>query len=319
MQIPFIKCHGSGNDFLLINHQDLAIIPQQQYADLAIQASDRNGLIGSDGILISAPSEKFDGRMIMYNSDGSEAEMCGNGMRCVARWFFENASNGQQQIEIETKVGSVICYAVPDLSQGVKTVSLKVGPAQTENHQVPIEYAINPVYEVPILALDDTATFTAVSIPNPHLISFVEEIDRSRLEHWGKQIEKHPEIFPNGMNVSMVRVDGAQKLFIMTNERGCGITKACGTAISSTAYVSCWLGYCEYQRPIEIHSEGGFSLCQVKQEDQSRVRLTGNATFTSEGILTWDEEHRKLTNVQVIHQRQDEVQAYETMINESHV
>lgn len=306
MQIPYIKCHGSGNEFIMMDNTHLpGQWTPEDWGKLSRLVSDRSGVLGSDGLLVVMVPQENDGGMRMFNVDGSEAEMCGNGLRCVARRLHELA--GKKEIQAQTLQGVVPCTVEPEI-EGTFMVKARITPVVLEASKVPILRYGEQVIKTPIKELDN-AECTALSIPNPHLISIVESIDRNQLMRWGHAVEAHPEVFPNGMNVSMVQALGPNRIHVTTNERGCGITKACGTAISSSSFVSCLLNLAEYGREIMVQTEGGVSYCLVESPEVRHVWLKGNATYTERGVLEVTED---LSQIRVSESgvQSGEIQAY---------
>ncbi|MGK5092654.1 diaminopimelate epimerase [Deltaproteobacteria bacterium TL4] len=313
MEIKFIKCHGSGNDFVMVDENSVSQeFSPKQWSQLAIAVSDRQGLIGADGLLIVSHRTSFEGRMIMYNTDGTEAEMCGNGMRCVARKLLEEQKTSQ--LRVEAKVGSVLCQQVEAIFPQVPSVSVVINPVKLKASEVPLEYNREDVINLSIPEVDAEAKFTALSIPNPHLITFVPEIDRQRLELWGRHIVQHPEIFPNGMNVSMVKLMAHNHIFVMTNERGCGITQACGTAMSASAFVSCLLKKCDYNTPIKVQAMGGLNFCTIVNQRSTEVILTGNASYVYKASLVFDSETGSLLQINDKDEFRDEITHYQELM-----
>ena len=313
MHIKFIKCHGSGNDFVMIDERDL--LPNILTSDIPrfIQSvCDRSGPIGADGVLVVANSEQYDGKMIMYNSDGTEAEMCGNGMRCVARKLL--TVRERAEIHVESKIGSVFCRKMPDMHSGVYTVSVVIGPINLNADSVPIQHNGTQVINEIIPEIDPNAQFTALSIPNPHLIAIVPEIDFDKLTNWGEAILNNPQIFPNGINVSMVQKKGDNHIFVATYERGCSITAACGTAYSSSCYVSCMNGVCDYDTSILAQSKGGVSYCRISQNRPEEVLLVGNATYVYEAVVDWDTARKQIIAVNHEHKYEYEVSVYKELL-----
>lgn len=310
MQLNIIKCHGSGNDFIMLEEEELTTFSSEKRAQLARILSDRKGEFGSDGILI-AGKKPGDGKMIMYNVDGTEAEMCGNGIRCVARKLFESSS--KDKLDIQTKGGIVTCTREKPVSAGVFTVSARISPVKFNAPEVPIEYGLPQVINTLVPELDSKAKFSALSIPNPHLISIVPEIDEQKLVRWGEKVLELINIFPNGINVSMVKLLGKNHIYVKTYERGCGLTGACGTAISSSSCVSCLLQVCDYGQLIKIHSPGGVSFCKVEKEGDDYVLLTGNATYLYKATLEFDKEKFQIQKIVAKEDLPEETKSYELL------
>lgn len=278
MKIPFIKCHGSGNDFILIDEmeQDYGF-SEKDRKELSLILCDRKNGIGSDGILFVMPSEKAEGRMRMFNSDGTEAEMCGNGLRCVARHMIEKLD--ETAIAIETAEAVLPVRQVEEIFPEIDTFSVMIEPVSFDVASMPMRAALDEAVDVSIPELSDVRTFTALSVPNPHIVSMVDEVSEEELSTIGQKANDLPEVFPNGVNVSFVQVLEKNKVFVRTYERGVGLTNACGTAMSASSLVSTILGPNERETPIVVINKGGLVNCVVeKNEGRFSIQLRGNGT-----------------------------------------
>lgn len=233
-KLPFVKMHGIGNDYIFINGIQSA---PENLPKLSKLISDRHYGAGSDGLIVILPSEKADFKMRMFNSDGSEAEMCGNGIRCFAKYVYDYSLTSKTDLLIETKAGNKeVFLTVRDKS--VSTVTVDMGMPIMERTQIPMigdhGSVINETIE-----LEDSVKFniTAVSMGNPHAVIFVEELEKFPLAKYGEMIENHP-LFPHKTNVEFVKIISKNKIEQRTWERGSGETLACGTGASAALVAS---------------------------------------------------------------------------------
>lgn len=278
--IKFTKMHGSGNDYIYIN----AITEKvKKPEDLAIKMSDRNTGVGSDGLILIDNSDKADFKMRIFNPDGSEAEMCGNGIRCFAKYVYDRGLTDKKEINIETM-------------SGVKTISLNVknkkaasaivnmGEPEFLRERIPMIGKTGMVINE-TLPLDDGTRFeiTAVSMGNPHVIIFVEDIDNFPVEKYGPLIENHG-LFPNRTNVEFVKVLNNTEVVQRTWERGAGETLSCGTGASAVT-AACILNKMT-DRKITIHLKGGDLVTEWRENDNS-ILLDGPAVEVFDGV--WPE------------------------------
>ncbi|MBX0356767.1 diaminopimelate epimerase [Halobacillus sp. Nhm2S1] len=290
MKIPYIKCHGSGNDFILIDEIEHDFrFSEKEREELSLLLCDREKGIGSDGILFVMPSDKAEGRMRMFNSDGTEAEMCGNGLRCVARHMIEKL--GKKAIAIETEKAVLPVSQVEEIFPEIDTFSVMIEPVRFEVDSLPMIFEGKEAVDVQIPELSDTRTFTALSVPNPHIVSLVDSVDQEELLAVGKKANNLPDVFPNGVNVSYVQVLEKNKIFVQTFERGVGLTNACGTAMSASSLVSTILGPNELDKPIVVINKGGLVNCVVEKKDgRFSIQLRGNGTnvYQAEVDIDWE-------------------------------
>ncbi|MFS0781565.1 diaminopimelate epimerase [Bacillus sp. 1P06AnD] len=280
MNIKAIKCHGSGNDFLLIDEFNKALnMADSERASMAKKLCDRSRGLGADGILYFQNSEVADGRMRVFNSDGSEASMCGNGLRCVARYACELL--GKQKLAIETMKAVLEVEEMEPIADQVKTYKVEISPVSFNTGDLPMlidgETFINQS-----LKNCGELLWTAVAVPNPHLISIVgQSVMESDLQ---KEIAVYLNgdnpYFPDGVNVSFVEIKDEQAIFVRTFERGVGFTNACGTAMSASSLVTCMQGLNEYEKDITVYNPGGKVKCNVHNMDGLfTIDLIGNATY----------------------------------------
>ena len=223
--MKFTKMHGLGNDYVYVSTFD-----QKAPADparLAIAVSDRHFGIGSDGLILIGPSERADARMRMFNADGSESEMCGNGVRCVAKYIHDHGLARKPRVTIETGRG-VLTLDLEVEGGTARRARVEMGAPILEASRIPTTLAGEPPLNVPVTIGGKTLEVTAVSMGNPHAIVYVEDVARYPVEAVGPILERHPS-FPRRVNAHFVEVLGPGEVRMRTWERGSGITLACGT------------------------------------------------------------------------------------------
>jgi len=258
------------------------------WALVARALADRQGPVGGDGLLLLGNADADgDGAaftMRMFNSDGTEAETCLNGLRCVARLGFEMLGIDRAKVRLKTSVAEV--SRDPDLAPGVYTVRERAGPASLAVRRWPMEGEGEQVIEAPITRLPSTRPFTAVAMPNPHLVSFVDRVDEDELTAIGEACEAAPAWLPNRANVSFVEQRGADRLFVRTFERGVGLTDSCGSAMAASAYAACLTGRTPWSAALTVLNKGG--LVAACADEAGSVTLSGNATCEWAGSIDVD-------------------------------
>jgi diaminopimelate epimerase len=279
MRFDFIKCHGSGNDFPMIDARAL-ILDDSVWARVAVALADRAGTVGGDGLLLlTAGDDAHDFGMRMFNSDGSEAETCLNGLRCVARAGFAALGLERATVRLTTSRASVALDS--DLAPGVVTIREVAGPVELDVARWPMHIGAARVVDAVMPELGSRRRFTAVAIPNPHLVSFVAAINEAELVALGTQCEAAPAWLPNRANVSFVEMRGADALFVRTFERGVGLTDSCGSAMAASTYAACLTGRLAFGTQASVFNRGG--LVQAEAAANGMVRLSGNATYDYAG------------------------------------
>lgn len=282
MRFPVTKCHGSGNDFPMIDARGLTLAD----ADWAVAArvlADRAGPVGGDGLLLLTGGDADCAfGMRMFNSDGSEAETCLNGLRCVARAGFAALGARTARVRLKTSIAEVALDA--PIAPGVVTIRETVGPASLDAATWPIA-GVSRLVEAPLMPLGSARTFTAVAIPNPHLVSFVDHVDEAELTALGARCEAAPAWLPNRANVSFVELRGAD-LFVRTFERGVGLTDSCGSAMAASTYAACLTARTAFGVPLTVFNRGG--MVRAVAGDDAVVTLSGNATFEWSGAVAVD-------------------------------
>jgi diaminopimelate epimerase len=265
--LPFIKVEGLGNDFLVVDLR--AGKPAHALAEVVTRPDtvralcDRNFGVGGDGVLAILPGERGDARMRVLNADGSEAEMCGNGIRCVAKVLFDRDPDLRRDVlRFDTGAGLLACKI--DAENGkAKTVTVDMGTPQLLPKLVPVASDARRLVRAPLPALERQLTFTAVSMGNPHAVIFFDDPTakvRELAATYGPGIEKDPR-FPRRTNVEFARVRQTRpdrpEIDLVVWERGCGITLACGTGACATVVAACLEGRTEPDREIPVHLPGG--------------------------------------------------------------
>jgi diaminopimelate epimerase len=248
----FIKMHGAGNDYVYIDCFQQT--PPGEVADLARQMSDRHTGVGGDGIVLIMPSEQAPVRMRMFNADGSEAEMCGNALRCVAKYAAEQQLVTGDRFPIETGAGVLSVEIVERNGNRVDLVRVNMGRPILEAERIPTTLAGNPPQDVTLEVGDEALVVTCVSMGNPHCVTFVDEITDEQVLGLGPQVEVHPA-FPKRINVEFIKVRSSSEFDMRVWERGSGETMACGTGACAAAVAGALTG--RLDRRTTAHLRGG--------------------------------------------------------------
>ncbi|WP_165040519.1 diaminopimelate epimerase [Dysgonomonas sp. ZJ709] len=275
--LKFTKMQGAGNDYIYINGFTQSI---ENPSEAAIKLSNRNFGIGSDGLVFILPSETCDFRMQMFNSDGSEAEMCGNASRCVGKYVFDNGLTTKTEITLETKAG-VKYLSLLEGDEKTRKVRVDMGEPILEPTLIPVSIAEEPVISYPLNIDGKTWKITCVSMGNPHAVVFTTGIDKLDLPLIGPKFEKHP-VFPRKTNTEFIEVVDRNTLNMRVWERGAGETLACGTGACAAAVAAVLNGLCD--RNITIHLIGGD--LQIEWDAvNNHVYMTGEAVTVFEGVI----------------------------------
>jgi diaminopimelate epimerase len=278
--MKFTKMHGIGNDYVYVNGWTETVADP---AAVARRVSDRHKGIGADGLILILPSTRADVRMRMFNADGSEGEMCGNGIRCVAKYAYDNGLTRNNPVRVET-------------GRGVLSLDLQLKSGKVD--QVTVNMG-EPILSLPVIPVDPTKVIRSpreheyrfstagesrdavfVSMGNPHAVIFVDDIATIQLERVGPAVERHPA-FPRRINAHWVQTLSRQELSMKTWERGSGITQACGTGASAVCVAGVLTGRCD--RKTLIHLPGGDLTIEWRAVDNC-VYMTGPATEVFSGV-----------------------------------
>ncbi|GGD65095.1 diaminopimelate epimerase [Paenibacillus nasutitermitis] len=274
----FTKMHGLGNDFIIIEGE--TALPHNA-AELAEAWCNRFFGIGADGLVYILPSEIADFRMRIINSDGSEAEQCGNAIRCVAKYVYDKGLTDKQEITVET-LGAGAQRVQLSVEDGkVQTVRVDMGAPVLNGLQVPTTIDANPVINHPIEVDGRSFHFTAVSMGNPHCVIYVDDAVNFDLALWGPKLETHP-LFPRKINVEFVTVRARDFTDMRVWERGAGPTLACGTGACATIVASVLNGYTDRKATVSL--KGGDLLIEWNEAD-NHVYMSGPAAEVFSGTL----------------------------------
>jgi len=273
--MKFTKLHGCGNGYIYVNLFEEKL---DNPAEMSIKVSDHHFGIGSDGLITIGPSKIADFTMHIYNADGSEAEMCGNGVRCVGKYVFDHGLTDKTEVSVETGAG--IKYLTLNVENGkVATVRVDMGEPIFEPAEIPVVANGNPVIQEPIVVGDKEWKMTCVSMGNPHAVVFVDDVKEFPLEKYGPLFENH-ERFPKRTNTEFVKVVSPTEAYMRVWERGSAETWACGTGTCATVVACILNGLTE--RKVLVHLLGG-DLTIEWDEKTNHVFMTGPATEVFSG------------------------------------
>lgn len=275
--IKFTKMQGLGNDYVYIDAINQKI---ENMSYLAKFVSDRHFGIGSDGLILICKSDIADFKMRMFNSDGSEAEMCGNGIRCVGKFVYDKGLTNKTTLTIETLAG-IKTLKLNTKEGKVETVRVDMGEPILDPEKIPVISKENPVKNLLLKAEDKEFKFTCVSMGNPHAITEVEDTEKFDVEKYGKVLEVD-NAFPNKTNVEFIQILDKEHIKMRVWERGAGETLACGTGACATA-VACYLNG-KTNRKVEIELLGGILYIEWNEKD-NHIYMTGPAVTVFEGSM----------------------------------
>ncbi|NLM38278.1 MAG: diaminopimelate epimerase [Firmicutes bacterium] len=281
--MEFVKMHGLGNDFIIVQ-EGQADLPAEKYAEAARRFCAPHWGIGADGLVLVGPDPEFDLRMRIFNADGSEAEMCGNAIRCVAKYAWEAGLCRKQGLRIGT-LGGPREATLLTAGGRVTGVRVEMGRPVLAAAAIPVRAPESPVVGGKLAVAEREFTFTAVSMGNPHCVIEVDEAATFPVRQWGPLIEAHP-LFPAKTNVEFVTVVDAHRVIMRVWERGVGETLACGTGACATVVACALMGLTG--RRVTVQLAGGDLLIEWSASDD-HVYMTGGATlvFTGRVDLNW--------------------------------
>ncbi|MBQ9658900.1 MAG: diaminopimelate epimerase [Clostridia bacterium] len=276
--MKFTKMQGIGNDYVYINAIEQKI---EDPSKLANKISDRHFGIGSDGLILIRESDVADFRMQMFNSDGSEAEMCGNGIRCVGKFVYDKGLTNKETLKIETLAGIKILKL--NIKDGkVDTVRVDMGEPILIPNEIPVISNEDIVKDLPIDIYDKSFKFTCVSMGNPHAVTFIKEnVQEYDVSKYGKEIEVN-KAFPKKTNVEFINVIDKKNIKMRVWERGAGETLACGTGACASTVAAILNGYTD--NTVNVELRGGILQIEWNKED-NHVYMTGSATNVFEGYI----------------------------------
>lgn len=288
MQLNFTKMHGIGNDYIYVNCFEKCI---EQPDRISQYVSNRHKGVGSDGLILISPSDIADCQMRIFNADGSEGNMCGNGIRCVAKYVYETGLVRKEQMQIETKSGiKQIILKVRD--HIVEEVAVDMGMAKLKPATIPVIDAVaeDECKNHPLQIDNAVYYITCVSMGNPHAVIFTEDVKQVDLLQLGPKFENNP-IFPERVNTEFVHVEDAHSIYMRVWERGSGETMACGTGACASVVAAVLNGYCSKEEEITVHLLGGD--LKITYREDGRVIMRGTATRVFDGVIEINEEELK--------------------------
>lgn len=275
--MKFTKMHGCGNDYVYVNLFEEQL---DNPAEVSIKVSDRHFGIGSDGLITIGPSDKADFRMHIYNADGSEAEMCGNGIRCVAKYVYDHKLTDKTEITVETGAGVLTLILYPENGK-VQQVRVDMGEPILTPAEIPVVSENDQVIDEPIEVGGKTWNMTCVSMGNPHAVVFVDDTASFPLEKYGPLFENH-ERFPKRTNTEFVQIISRTEANMRVWERGSAETWACGTGTCASVMACILNGKTEDK--VLVHLRGG-DLTIEYDRTSNHVFMTGPATEVFSGEI----------------------------------
>lgn len=277
MKRSFTKMHGCGNDYIYFNCFEQQIDNPEE---LSIKLSDRHKSIGGDGVILVCPSDVADARMRMFNIDGSEGKMCGNGVRCVGKLVYDKGIARKETLKIETRSGiKTLQLFVKD--DAVQAVRVDMGKAELTPEKIPVKLLGDKIVNQKIFIGDKPYDVTCVSMGNPHCVIFGEDPDGIDLPFIGPLFEK-AEIFPESVNTEFIQVIDKNTLKMRVWERGSGETQACGTGACAAVVAAVLNGYCEKGTDVTVRLRGGDLVINYTDDT---VMMTGEAVIAFEGCV----------------------------------
>ena len=277
MRYEFVKMEGCGNDYIYMDAFNQKI---DDPSALSIKVSDEHFGIGSDGLILVAPSDVADGRMIMFNLDGSEGKMCGNGIRCVGKFLHDRLGVDKDIITIETKSGIKTLKMFCD-EGAAYAARVDMGKAILKPSLIPVNIDGDVVIDRPLNIDDDEYNVTCVSMGNPHAVVFVDDVEDLDLSSIGPKFE-HDPVFPESVNTEFVKVIDPTHLRMRVWERGSGETWACGTGTCATVVAACLNGYCNKGEDVEVQLNGGKLVINYTDDT---VFMTGPCHDICSGVI----------------------------------
>ena len=275
--MKFTKMHGCGNDYVYVNCLSEQVDNPQEAAKMV---SDRHFGIGSDGLILIKPSDVADFEMEMYNADGSQGAMCGNGIRCVAKYVYDYGLTDKTSISVNTKSG--IKYLELTVEEGkVSQVRVNMGAPILEAEKVPVVSEKKQVINEPVRVGEEEYRMTCVSMGNPHAIIYLDDVEHLEIEKIGPQFENHPA-FPDRVNTEFVKILDQNTVQMRVWERGSGEKWACGTGTCATVAALTELGVCPAGEDIHVQLRGGELTIRVLPGRQ--LLMTGSAVTVYEGV-----------------------------------
>ncbi len=282
--ITFSKMQGIGNDYIIFDESEKIIIPEEKKPEIVEEICRRGFSVGADGVIFVTPAsiDEADIRFRIFNSDGSEAEMCGNGIRCFAKYVYENEIFSSPEMLVETLGG--IKEVDLDVEGGeVRSSTVDMGVPIFNTRDIPMISDENEFLDSELIVDGNPVKMTVVNVGNPHAVIFTENIDDINLNKLGPLIENHPA-FPQKTNVHFVNIINRNEIEMITWERGAGYTLACGTGATSSVIAGFKLG--KLDEEVEVHLPGGELLIIVYEiGEELRIFMEGEAVLVFDGVM----------------------------------
>ncbi|MDD6991632.1 MAG: diaminopimelate epimerase [Oscillospiraceae bacterium] len=275
--MKFTKMQGIGNDYIYVNCFEETVNDPERVSQIV---SDRHFGIGGDGLVLIMPSDKADFRMRMFNADGSEGNMCGNATRCIGKFVYDNGLTDKTEITLETRSGIKYLTLYPENGK-VKTVLVNMGKAILKPSDIPMKAEGDSFINKPMKVLGKDVFITAVSMGNPHAVTYVEDVDGLELEKIGPEYENHP-LFPERVNTEFIKVLDSHTIQMRVWERGSGETWACGTGACAAAVASVENGYFKRGEEITVKLRGGDLFITYEEDGTVLMRGPAETVFTGE-------------------------------------
>ncbi|MFC4760529.1 diaminopimelate epimerase [Fructobacillus durionis] len=321
--VDLIHVHGSHNHFYILDQTTLQTpLTQDELVALAQRFCQKNDFWpGADGVLVvDEPTHPGPlGKMTVINADGSIASMCGNGLRTVARYLSEKM--GQKEFTVETAEADLRVSRATDFAEGVPAFSVEISPVLFNKEAFPFDHlGFDKIVNEKLPVINDHLSFTTIAVPNPHLISFVENDQdlNETLGEIGQRLNSENPYFPDGVNVNFAKILGPNKLFVRTFERGVGFTNACGTGMSATSFAFALIHpeQVNLKQPISVYNPGGMVKTNVHPDaEHPWIELIGNATFLDKASFDESDLHQaKLEESNFTTTKTDEETAYQAFV-----
>ncbi|MGB9936283.1 MAG: diaminopimelate epimerase [Methanobacterium sp.] len=284
-EIQFSKMHGLGNDYIVIDETEDEVIPENRKNEVSFELCKRGFSIGADGVIFVCPSQSEDIRFRIFNSDGSEAEMCGNGIRCFSKYVYDKGILQKEILNVETLGGTK--KVTLNIKDGkVASSKVNMGNASFEPSKIPMISDEKEVLEEEVSVNGNIYKISAVTVGNPHAIIFTDNLKEAPLNEVGPAIETH-EVFPQKTNVHFVKVLSRDEIDMITWERGAGVTFACGTGATSCVIAGYKLGLVDDN--VLVHLPGGDLRIEVyKKDGQLGGFMKGDAVLVFDGMMKLD-------------------------------
>ena len=275
--MKFTKMQGIGNDYVYVNCFEETVADPERVSEII---SDRHFGIGADGLVLIMPSDKADFRMRMFNADGSEGNMCGNATRCIGKFVYDNHLTDKTSITLETRSGIKKLTLYPENGK-VKTVLVDMGKAVLKPADIPMNVSGDTFINKPITVDGKEVFITAVSMGNPHAVTYVDDVDSLELEKIGPSFENHP-LFPERANTEFIKILDESTMQMRVWERGSGETWACGTGACAATAASVLNGYFPHDKEITVKLRGGDLFITYKSDGTVLMRGPTETVFTGE-------------------------------------